>query len=168
MESQATRRHFLFRLFAVLQGALLSLGGLPIVAFLLTPLRGRPGTSEWVRVASVEDLPPSRSAPLRVRYRLRVRDGYRRAMRSGLVFLERDDDGTPRALSAVCTHLGCTVSWEDSRQLFACPCHGGRYGPDGAVLGGPPPRPLRKMAVKVEQGEVLVSPFEEPGKGTLS
>ena len=43
---------------------------------------------------------------------------------------------TVRALSATCTHLGCQVRW-DAKDKFHCPCHGGVYGADGAVLETP-------------------------------
>lgn len=60
------------------------------------------------------------------------------------------------ALSAVCTHLGCIVQWETDKYEFLCPCHGGRYSVDGTVLAGPPPRPLPKFPVAVENGTVTV------------
>lgn len=43
-------------------------------------------------------------------------------------------------ISAICTHLGCTVQWRGDE--FACPCHGSVFNRQGAVLGGPAPRPL--------------------------
>lgn len=45
-----------------------------------------------------------------------------------------------RVISAICTHLGCTVQWTGSE--FDCPCHGSRYRPNGTVIAGPAPRPL--------------------------
>jgi nitrite reductase/ring-hydroxylating ferredoxin subunit len=51
------------------------------------------------------------------------------------------------ALSAVCTHLGCVVAWQDQAGEFLCPCHGGRFSADGQVLGGPPPKPLETLLV---------------------
>ncbi|MFQ5697018.1 MAG: ubiquinol-cytochrome c reductase iron-sulfur subunit [Myxococcota bacterium] len=62
------------------------------------------------------------------------------------------------ALSGVCTHLGCVVKWQRSRRIFFCPCHGGRFAPDGRVLGGPPPAPLPRFAVAVRQGKIVVRP----------
>jgi isorenieratene synthase len=44
-----------------------------------------------------------------------------------------------------CTHQGCPV--QKVADGFACPCHGGRYDEDGAVTGGPPPRPLRRLPI---------------------
>lgn len=51
-------------------------------------------------------------------------------------------DGEMRLFSARCTHLGCTVGWNEGLSAFACPCHGSRFGPDGAVIQGPAERSL--------------------------
>jgi nitrite reductase/ring-hydroxylating ferredoxin subunit/predicted enzyme related to lactoylglutathione lyase len=64
-------------------------------------------------------------------------------------------------LSAVCTHLGCTVEWSAAQRRFDCPCHGGAYRIDGSVLSGPPPRPLREIAVRVTDGQVFRQPWHE-------
>lgn len=65
-------------------------------------------------------------------------------------------DGEFVALSAVCTHLGCIVQWQNDKQDFLCPCHGGRYTEDGVVISGPPPRPLSKLAFTVANGTITV------------
>lgn len=52
------------------------------------------------------------------------------------------------ALSAVCTHLGCIVKWAAAEEIFICPCHAGKFSPQGAVLGGPPPKPLEVLPVQ--------------------
>ena len=62
------------------------------------------------------------------------------------------------ALSAVCTHLGCTLSYQPPAPLIICPCHGGRYDPHtGQNVGGPPPKPLTKFEVKILPGKVVVT-----------
>jgi hypothetical protein len=43
-------------------------------------------------------------------------------------------------------------------QRFICPCHGGVYGADGEVVGGPPVRPLDRFETRVEGDRVLVGP----------
>ena len=63
-------------------------------------------------------------------------------------------DGTPRAYSLICTHFGCIVKWMPAEKDFFCPCHAGRFGPDGAVLSGPPPKPLTQLKV-VKDGTTL-------------
>jgi cytochrome b6-f complex iron-sulfur subunit len=60
------------------------------------------------------------------------------------------------ALSAVCTHLGCVVQWEAEQGQFLCPCHGGRFAGDGAVVSGPPPEPLETLPVVLEGDQILV------------
>ena len=70
--------------------------------------------------------------------------------------LLRTVDGEYRALSAVCTHLGCTVQyWNDERSIW-CACHNGRYDLDGRNVSGPPPRPLERYVVHVEGDDVIV------------
>lgn len=60
------------------------------------------------------------------------------------------------ALTAVCTHLGCIVKWEKDKEDFLCPCHGGRYSPEGKVTAGPPPKPLETYPVTVQGDTILV------------
>lgn len=59
------------------------------------------------------------------------------------------------ALSAKCTHTGCTVAWQED--LFACPCHGSKFNPDGSVVNGPADKPLAQYAAKIEGDSVLVA-----------
>jgi cytochrome b6-f complex iron-sulfur subunit len=60
------------------------------------------------------------------------------------------------ALSPVCTHLGCLVSWHRPKGKFLCPCHGGQYDMEGNVADGPPPAPLKRLPMKVEKGKVYI------------
>jgi glycine/D-amino acid oxidase-like deaminating enzyme/nitrite reductase/ring-hydroxylating ferredoxin subunit len=53
-------------------------------------------------------------------------------------------DGRTCALSAVCTHLGGIVHWNDAERSWDCPLHGSRFAPDGEVLEGPATESLRK------------------------
>ena len=61
-----------------------------------------------------------------------------------------------KALSAVCTHLGCVVKWKKGRRQFFCPCHGARFDVDGNVMGGPAPRPLAALEVTEVPGTIVV------------
>jgi rieske iron-sulfur protein len=73
------------------------------------------------------------------------------------------------AYSAICTHLGCTVRFSEEPMEQApfphihCPCHGAMFDPQRGctVLGGPAPRPLPQLPVKLnDKGEVVVAgPF---------
>jgi len=71
------------------------------------------------------------------------------------VSLLRSPDGYV-AYSAVCTHMGCVLKWRPGRRQFFCPCHGGRFGATGEVLGGPPRRPLEKLLVVADAGRLRI------------
>ena len=60
------------------------------------------------------------------------------------------------AISTRCAHLGCPVRYVQASERFICPCHGGVYGFDGTVSGGPPVRPLDRLRTRVVDGRVLV------------
>jgi menaquinol-cytochrome c reductase iron-sulfur subunit len=85
------------------------------------------------------------------------------------------------AVSAVCTHLGCTVRAEALPQpqtmdvggaqlrithRFACPCHGSKYTGDGKVVSGPAPRPLAwfHLSVSPDDGQLVVDLAQEVGR----
>jgi len=61
-----------------------------------------------------------------------------------------------RALSGVCTHLGCTIS--KSENGFQCPCHGSQYDKLGRPLSGPASRELDQFRIELSsQGEIIVN-----------
>ncbi len=67
-------------------------------------------------------------------------------------------DGSWVALGAVCSHLGCTVSFEADKNRIFCACHGGVYDPKtGETVSGPPPKGLKKFKVEVTDGRITVS-----------
>lgn len=59
-----------------------------------------------------------------------------------------------RAVSAVCTHLGCTVN--DTQKGFHCPCHGSVFDSSGAVISGPAPKTLPWYSVTLSRDGHLV------------
>lgn len=60
------------------------------------------------------------------------------------------------AMSNICTHLGCRVRWIEDQDQFFCPCHNGVFDKEGNVISGPPPRPLDRYEVKVENGQLFI------------
>lgn len=71
--------------------------------------------------------------------------------------LLRTPEGELRALTAVCTHLACTVQYRSDYKHIWCACHDGHYDLHGQVLSGPPPRPLEEYKVTVKGDDVVVS-----------
>lgn len=53
--------------------------------------------------------------------------------------------GEPKIISAVCTHLGCIIHWNELEDSWDCPCHGSRFNTDGEILEGPALKPLKKI-----------------------
>lgn len=77
--------------------------------------------------------------------------------------LIRRDDGSYAAFSQSCTHLMCPVHFDPAKTQFVCPCHNGFFDArDGAVVAGPPQRPLPRYQVKVIDGEIVVGPEWAP------
>jgi cytochrome b6-f complex iron-sulfur subunit len=69
------------------------------------------------------------------------------------VFLVRQGN-TFRCLSAICTHLGCTVN--RASQGYHCPCHGSVFDNQGAVKSGPAPRALEWFSVTMSKDNRLL------------
>lgn len=59
----------------------------------------------------------------------------------------RDALGVIHTMSPTCTHAGCVVQWNDAESTWDCPCHGGRYTPEGKCFYGPPPSDLKRERV---------------------
>lgn len=57
----------------------------------------------------------------------------------------RDEQGTVHAVSAVCTHLACIVSWNSGEKSWDCACHGARFSCDGKVIQGPAVKDLEQV-----------------------
>lgn len=82
--------------------------------------------------------------------RIEGRDGDARVM------VVRKADGGLVALSMECTHWGCDVEWDKTKNEFECPCHGSRFDTAGQVLEGPADEPLPSYPVAEENGVVTV------------
>ena len=95
-----------------------------------------------------------------------LKDAHKLPLGSVLMFkfgtsptmLIHHQDGRWIAMTAVCTHLGCTVQYEPQADRIHCGCHGGVYNAyTGANVSGPPPKPLKLYKVTVNDTGVEVS-----------
>ncbi|HWS00499.1 MAG TPA: Rieske (2Fe-2S) protein [Prolixibacteraceae bacterium] len=78
------------------------------------------------------------------------------AFMGGRFYLARQQDGGFIALSLRCTHLGCSISWEEDKNRFICPCHSSAFTISGEVLNPPAVRALDYYPVLIENGIVRV------------
>jgi cytochrome b6-f complex iron-sulfur subunit len=60
------------------------------------------------------------------------------------------------ALSAICTHLGCMLNWDEDKQVIVCPCHGALFDVKGNVLAGPAPKPLPEYKLTIANNRIYV------------
>lgn len=120
--------------------------GYPVYRYLATPAQRARAAGQVTSVAlPVADLPGAGSATM-------FKFGARPAM------LIHHADGSLVCFDAVCTHLGCTVSFEPAKQRIYCACHGGVYDwHTGDALAGPPPRGLTRYQVEVADGQVVIA-----------
>lgn len=56
-----------------------------------------------------------------------------------------------------CTHLGCTVPWNESEGQWHCPCHGSIYNRFAERIAGPAPRPLDLFPATIEGSNLIVN-----------
>jgi len=114
----------------------------PVLRYLVPPAVANLGGDEVV-ACKVGDLKPNSSKIFRF--------GNRPAL---LLFTAA---GEYLALSAICTHLSCTVQYRNDLRQVWCACHNGLYDLNGRNIAGPPPRPLEAFQVHVRGDEVVVS-----------
>jgi len=65
--------------------------------------------------------------------------------------------GELKAFSAVCTHLNCTVQYDEGASVIWCACHNGKFDLNGQVISGSPPRALDAYQVNVRGDDIVVS-----------
>ena len=74
----------------------------------------------------------------------------------GIFLVTRTAQDSFTAVTATCTHEGCTVTGFEN-QTFVCPCHGSRYTTSGIVVNGPATQPLRQFATQFANNVVTIT-----------
>ncbi len=115
----------------------------PIAGYLWPPSRASTGAGGRVQVGTMQDFPAGQGKVVPVNDKP--------------VMVVNTAQGGLKGFSAICTHLGCVVEWDQRRQIILCPCHDGRFNPvNGSVISGPPPTPLPAVPLAVEGDAVYV------------
>lgn len=110
------------------------------------PVDSTPRADGFAAIGTVDDLDSARSL---------ASSSFQGA--TVAVIRSPDNPDSLIAVNALCPHQGCTVAWADDQGLFACPCHGSRFSPDGTVTDGPATEGLGSFEAKIEDGMVLVN-----------
>ena len=153
-KAAVTRRWVLVSIGALLNGAVALLVAIPVVGYLLGPIRKNGGYNSWIDLGDVSQfaLGQTRLASF-VNPKSMPWDG---ATAKAACWVRRTQEEKFQVFAINCAHLGCPVRWFPQSQLFMCPCHGGVYYQDGAVAAGPPPSPLPRYPVRVKNGYVQI------------
>ncbi|MGE5692415.1 MAG: ubiquinol-cytochrome c reductase iron-sulfur subunit [Candidatus Zixiibacteriota bacterium] len=136
-----------------LGGLVTALLAIPLGGFVLSPVLRRETEGSWISLGDADKFAVDR--PSRVEYSYEKQDGWMRTKVSRYAFVVQRPEGLA-AYSPICTHLGCSVGWNEEKKHFNCPCHGGVYDAAGKVLSGPPPKPLTRFETKVEEGRLFI------------
>jgi menaquinol-cytochrome c reductase iron-sulfur subunit len=153
-ENKPSRRDFLaFGTWAI--GGLIGLGmSIPAVAYIIGPALKRLDSDAWIRLGSVSKV--ELQTPTLFKTKIVRQTGWIQDERELSVYIYTENGRDFTAMSNICTHLGCRVRWISDQDQFFCPCHNAVFDKQGQVLDGPPPAPLNRYEVKVEEEQIFI------------
>lgn len=154
-----TRRGFLFALGVTLNVVAAAAFAVPVVGFLLGPLRRR-AQQAWVPLGTLADFPEGQTRL--ATYRNPFVEPWDGETANVPCWVRRIQGDRFQVFAINCAHLGCPVRWFPESELFMCPCHGGVYYADGSRASGPPPRGLFEYEYALEDGRLWVRGGELP------
>jgi len=142
-EPEETRRRWLTWFLSTSVGLFLIAVLYPVSRYLMPPqIEESPARTARLAVTPAEVKPNSGQI-------------FKFGSRPGLLI--RTPSGELRAFSAICTHLACIVQYRPDLGHIWCACHNGHFDLNGKNITGPPPRPLERYIVKVQQERIVVS-----------
>lgn len=130
--------------------------GVPVVRAFVSPSLPQPVKDAWIKVADDTALLDI-GVPVRMNFVQTQLDAWIERRVINGVWLYTENGETFKAYNPHCTHLGCGYVYDTDTKTFVCPCHRGQFDvKTGAVLAGPPPRPLDELDVQVRDSAVFV------------
>ncbi|GIW83264.1 MAG: cytochrome b6-f complex iron-sulfur subunit [Gemmatales bacterium] len=152
-ESETTDRRGLLKWSTILLGGLATAAtGVPIIGFLLGPLRKQ--KDKWIRAGALKEFAEGEIRLVDLENPLaKATDGDTGRI---AVYVRRVAGTQFQVFAVNCTHLGCPVHWFPQAGMFLCPCHGGAFYEDGSRASGPPPRALYEYEHRIENSELMV------------
>lgn len=141
-------------------GAIGAVLGFPLVRYLLYPVGRRVVSSSGEPVDAGAAPPEGATAPVRMQITAdEQRDAWAVATQVplGAAWVSRRPDGSLRAFSTTCPHLGCAVDYDAEAGTYKCPCHTSAFAPDGSKLSGPAKRGLDELPVEQRGDRVFIT-----------
>ena len=157
-----TRRRFMEGTALAVGGIASAAFGLPALGFALGPIFEDTSPTRWQPVGSEGDFNLESYVPRVINIEAGIGD-----VGKTTVYVRRFDKKRDKVIkgqqpqpyvviSTRCAHLGCPVRYIQASGKFVCPCHGGVYGFQGQVEGGPPVWPLDRFYTRVRNGQVEI------------
>ena len=148
------RRGFLGYVVGGIGAAIAAAVAVPVIGYFFSPASQK--TKPLVTpIGNTSEIPIG--VPTRLTYEQRVCDGWYVTTLSKAAWVVTTDGRNFVAYDPRCTHLNCPYYWDDQKKEFLCPCHSGRFDINGSVLGGPPPRPLDRLGLEIQQGSIILT-----------
>src|ERR1700734_3095894 len=131
---------------------------LPVVKYLLSPVKSDDAYKSWVSLGSVDTFPVGETRLAKfTNPSSREWDGETDRI---ACWVRRISGKEFQVFAINCAHLGCPVRWFPQSGLFMCPCHGGAYYADGSRASGPPERGLFEYPFKILDGNLHIQAGE--------
>jgi menaquinol-cytochrome c reductase iron-sulfur subunit len=148
------RRDFLGVATGTIAGLITAGLAIPAVAYIVGPALQKDDTEEWIPLGSTAKV--EIGTPTLFKAKIERQTGWILNVTEVSVYVLTEDGLDYVAMSNTCTHLGCRVRWIADQVQFFCPCHNAAFDKEGLVVSGPPPRPLDRYEVKVEDDQLYV------------
>ncbi|OGO60043.1 MAG: hypothetical protein A2029_05110 [Chloroflexi bacterium RBG_19FT_COMBO_47_9] len=152
--NELSRRNFMQTAIWGIGGLIGIVFGASAVAYVVGPSLKKQQTETWVRLGPTSKV--ELGIPTLFTFTIQTQTGWIENTDEISVYVLSTDGRTYIAMSNICTHLGCRVRWITEQDQFFCPCHNGVFDISGNVVAGPPPRPLDRYDVKVENDQLYV------------
>jgi Rieske Fe-S protein len=154
LEKSMSRKDFLSTVTFTL-GGLIGLGlGIPALIYIIGPALKVQQEQNWIRLGSASKV--ELGIPTLFKSTIERETGWIVNQEEISFYVLTENGREFIAMSNVCTHLGCRVRWIEDQAEFFCPCHNAVFAKDGTVVSGPPPAPLKRFEVKVEDDQLYV------------
>lgn len=153
-KKQLDRRGFMGLLTWAIGGLISAAMGVPALAYIIGPALKTEQSQDWIHLGSTSKV--ELNLPTLFKVKVQRQTGWIVNEEELTVYVLTQNGRDFVAMSNICTHLGCRVRWILEQEQFFCPCHNGIFDKDGNVVDGPPPRPLDRYEVKVENDQLFI------------
>jgi Rieske Fe-S protein len=155
-----SRRWLLLKVGALFNAVVGVAVAVPVVKYLLSPIKSDAPYKSWVSLGSVATFPVGETRLAKFTNPVnRAWDGETDRV---ACWVRRISEKEFQVFAINCAHLGCPVRWFPQSGLFMCPCHGGAYYADGSRASGPPERGLFTYDTKILDGALQINAGEMP------